>query len=286
VGQSRIERRQTCIDASTVRLDRDGDAEQIEETVARSLMLGVPRTLPYTRSTSFRQTLPAKRAHGKRSEMNTVSEMNGEETAPDAPASAVLEELGSGFGRRPAILRGIIAAAVLIGIAIAIIALRGHNGQASTAQGAVGPLDSRSPVLKQPAPNFALRDTSGKVVRLSDLRGQVVLINFWATWCAPCRQEMPAIEQAYRDQKSQSFTVLEVDDQEPTSDVLAFAHQLGETPPILLDENGAVTAQYALKGLPDSFFVDRQGIVRGVSYGPMTQESILKNIESARQAAP
>ena len=190
--------------------------------------------------------------------------------------------------RRPshAVLRGGITAVALIGIAIAIIVLRGHGSGAGANTAGAGPLDHHSPALGQPAPNFALRDTSGRLVRLSDLRGQVVLVNFWATWCGPCRQELPAIEQVYQEQQDQGFTVLEVDDQEPAGDVLAFAHQLGQLPPILLDNSGAVVAQYGLKGLPDSFFIDRQGIVRAVSYGPMTRQSILRNIESARPAAP
>lgn len=212
--------------------------------------------------------------------------MNGDELREDPAAAGATETPADRARRRPALLRGILAAVALVGIAIAIIAFRGHGGPSSAAQAGAGPLDSRSPAVGRPAPNFALRDTSGRLVRLSDLRGQVVLVNFWASWCGPCKQELPAIEQVYREQQGQGFTTLEVDDQEPPSDVLAFAHQVGRLPPIVLDTSGAVTAQYGLKGLPDSFFIDRQGNVRAVSYGPMTRQSILKNIESARQAAP
>lgn len=97
-------------------------------------------------------------------------------------------------------------------IAAAILLLRGFGARSASHGGDTGPLDGRAPTLNQPAPNFALRDPDGHLVRLGDLRGQVVLVNFWATWCVPCRQELPDIAQVYREQRDQGFTVLEVNE--------------------------------------------------------------------------
>jgi cytochrome c biogenesis protein CcmG/thiol:disulfide interchange protein DsbE len=180
-------------------------------------------------------------------------------------------------------LRGAACVVAVLVIAATIAILHGHSGShpSSTASGA---LDSRSPVLNQPAPDFALVDLNGKRVRLGDLRGQIVLVNFWATWCGPCRAELPAIDDVYREQRDSGFTVLEVNEQESSADVSAFMSQIGQMPPVILDTNGSVMTQYRLKGLPDSFVIDRQGIVRGLSFGPVSRETILKYIDGARAA--
>jgi cytochrome c biogenesis protein CcmG, thiol:disulfide interchange protein DsbE len=111
------------------------------------------------------------------------------------------------------------------------------------------------------------------------------LVNFWATWCIPCRQEMPAIAQVYTEQRGQGFTVLEVNEQETPADVQAFLAQLGPTPPVVLDSAGSVMRQYRFKGLPDSVVVDPQGNVRSISYGPLTRAALLRDIDGARAAA-
>ena len=147
-------------------------------------------------------------------------------------------------------------------------------------------LDNRPPVVGQPAPDFALRGLDGRGVRLSDLRGQIVLINFWATWCVPCRDELPAIEQVYREQSGQGFTALEVNEQETATAISSFAARIGDMPPVVIDSDASVMHQYLKKvpipGLPDSFVVDRQGIVRNLSYGPISRQTLLTYIDSAR----
>jgi peroxiredoxin len=126
----------------------------------------------------------------------------------------------------------------------------------------------------QPAPAFALEDTAGRTVRLADLRGKVVLVNFWATWCAPCRTEMPEIEQVYREHRARGFEVVAIDVQEGPAEVQGFMSELGLTFPALLDRDGSASRAYRARALPSSFLVDRQGVVRYLKIGPLTTDSL------------
>lgn len=132
-----------------------------------------------------------------------------------------------------------------------------------------------SPQVDSPAPDFSLKTLTGETIRLSDLQGQAVMVNFWATWCPPCRAEMPAIQQVYDKYRGQNFTVLAVNLQEGEAQVADFAGQMGLTFPILIDQEGTVFARYRVNGLPSTFFVDRQGVIRTVTLGgPMTEAFI------------
>jgi peroxiredoxin len=121
----------------------------------------------------------------------------------------------------------------------------------------------------QPAPEFALTSVDGGTVRLSEHRGRVVLLNFWATWCAPCRAEMPDLQRTYQAYRDRGFEVLAIDVQEAASDVQPFLAELSLTFPALLDQDAAVSRLYLARGLPSSFLVDRQGTVRYVRVGTL-----------------
>lgn len=136
-----------------------------------------------------------------------------------------------------------------------------------------------APLVGHPAPEFTLTATDGSQVALSDLRGKVVLINFWATWCPPCRAEMPAIQQAYDRFRDQGFLVLAVNQQEDVASVVRFMSEQRLTFPALLDSNARVSADYQARALPSSFFVDRRGIIRVVYRGPMSRGMIEGAIE-------
>ena len=165
-------------------------------------------------------------------------------------------------------LIGRVVAAV-IAVAAVILLLR----PSSSAQGPNG----GPPVVGHPAPDFALRDTSGKEVRLSDERGHVVLLNFWATWCVPCRTEMPAIERVYRSHRSQ-FTAFGIDKQEPLGDVHSYAERYGLTFPLLLDPSLSAWNAYQVRIQPVSFWIDRNGVIRSIHYGPMSAATIERQI--------
>ncbi len=123
------------------------------------------------------------------------------------------------------------------------------------------------------APAFTLATLDGKSVASSDLRGKVVLVNFWATWCPPCRSEMPDIESTYQAHRAE-FVVLAINDAENNGAVKPFVDQFHFTFPILLDRDGAVARLFQVQALPTSFFIDRAGIIRAANVGQMDRAYI------------
>ena len=111
------------------------------------------------------------------------------------------------------------------------------------------------------APGFTLNDMDGESYALHDFRGKVVLINFWATWCPPCRKEMPALEALYKKLGDESFAVLAVNQWEDPDHVFAYTGELNVFPtfPILFDPESAISEKYRVKGLPTSFLIDKKG---------------------------
>jgi thiol-disulfide isomerase/thioredoxin len=110
-----------------------------------------------------------------------------------------------------------------------------------------------------PAPTVALTDLEGRARALGDFRGQVVFLNFWATWCGPCRQEMPALEALYRAYRDRGFVVLGVNFKATTREVRAFWDDFRLSFPALLDTDAKVSEAFRVRGLPVSFMLDRQG---------------------------
>ena len=122
--------------------------------------------------------------------------------------------------------------------------------------------------LGELAPNFQLRDLNGHPVALSDLRGKVVLLNFWATWCGPCRVEMPAMEELYRTFSRKDFEILAVStDAQGVAVTRPFQQENHLTFPILHDADYRVGLIYGARSLPMTFMVDRQGVVRHQVFG-------------------
>ena len=128
-----------------------------------------------------------------------------------------------------------------------------------------------APEVGAVAPDFTLANLNGASVGLSELRGQVVLINFWATWCVPCRVEMPAIQARYNDG---DFAVLAVNFDESAEKVRAFADELGLDFPILLDPGGKIQELYRVRGYPSSYFVDTNGVIQFIHIGEMSNADL------------
>ena len=124
------------------------------------------------------------------------------------------------------------------------------------------------------APDFALTDLEGNPFRLSDLRGKVVFINFWATWCPPCRAEMPEIEAIYQEYKDKGVVVVGVDIMETEAEVRQFVQRGGYSWTFVIDKTGEVTAGYSIAAIPTSIFIDREGIIRAVNIGAMTKRAM------------
>ncbi|VAW78316.1 hypothetical protein MNBD_GAMMA13-676 [hydrothermal vent metagenome] len=118
-----------------------------------------------------------------------------------------------------------------------------------------------------PAPDFALKNNSGKNLRLSEFRGEVVMINFWASWCAPCRQEMPLLEELYSQYQPMGFTILGVNVEEDSSKAKQMLRDIPVSFPILFDNNSKVSKLYNVVAMPSTVLVDRNGNVRYLHQG-------------------
>lgn len=119
-----------------------------------------------------------------------------------------------------------------------------------------------------PAPDFVLTDTQGQTWQLSQLKGQVVFINFWATWCPPCLRELPAMQRLYAMMPKDRFKMLALLNNDKLSLGEFIAGQKGYTMPVLDDSDNRVGTQYRLTGLPETFIVDKEGILREHFIGP------------------
>jgi peroxiredoxin len=128
--------------------------------------------------------------------------------------------------------------------------------------------------------DFTLKDLSGKTWTFSELRGKVVLVNFWATWCPPCRKEMPDLETLYTRFGSKGFVVLGISDEE-TAEVEPFIRDHKISFPVLLDPSRKVNELFVVQGIPKSFVYDRQGKLVAQSIDMRTQKQFLEMLEKA-----
>lgn len=125
-------------------------------------------------------------------------------------------------------------------------------------------------VVGRPAPDFALSDLNDKPYRLSDFRGKVVFLNFWATWCKPCREEMPSMEILNKNFEKDGLVILAVsiDRVTTTKEIPPFVKGLNLTFPVLIDSWGKTDKPYKRMGVPETFIIDQEGIIREIVIGP------------------
>lgn len=143
-----------------------------------------------------------------------------------------------------------------------------------------------APALGQPAPDFRLASLTGEQVRLSDLRGHVVIVNFWASWCGPCEQETPRFVAWAQRHGDAGLRILGVNTlfQDSRAAVEEFARRYAVGYPILLDESGAVARQWVVQFLPRSYVLDRAGVVRFVKQGELTDEDFAAEVQPLLEA--
>ena len=184
-------------------------------------------------------------------------------------------------------LRVLLAGGFIVGLLMAA-ALAGtdqfnrlRTAASSAREASSLPVAAAGPLVGDPAPDFELVEAgTGNKQRLSDFRGRPVLVNFWATWCAPCRTEMPALEKAAITYRNAGLQVLAVNFGESQPAVLAFAAELGLQLPLLLDSDGAVQATYRVPGYPSSYFIDRQARVAAVHLGILTEDQLVARLST------
>lgn len=135
--------------------------------------------------------------------------------------------------------------------------------------------------MKKPAPDFTLKSRSGKNLRLSDFRGQVVMLNFWASWCGPCRQEMPLLEEMSKKYSRLGFTLLGVNVDEDSSKGLKLLEKIPVTFPILFDNKSEVSEMLNVDAMPTTYLIDRDGNIRfhHRGYKPGYEQSYEKQIK-------
>lgn len=188
---------------------------------------------------------------------------------------------------------GVAALAIaVVGLAIWWLEFRGNAGsdRLADAPGIIELPAHLNPTGQPPAaepgraaPDFELRDPGGRLVRLSEFRGQVVLVNFWASWCGPCRAEAPALV-ALAETMTGNLVILGVDQQETLDAVESFIDEFSITYPVVLDHDGEVSEAYRVgRGLPVSFVVGRNGVIQSVIAGQVREDHLAALRGFARQ---
>ncbi len=175
----------------------------------------------------------------------------------------------------------ITLAAVLLGfLVLSGCAPVGAEDVAAAAAEPVAPdaFEGPAPKVGEMAPDFTLPDLDGNQVSLLDLRGKIVFLNFWATWCPPCRAEMPEMEIIYQEYKDMGLAVIGIDIQESEDEVRSFIEEAGYSWTFLLDTTGKVTVMYQVSGIPTSYFIDEDGIIRAINIGAMSRATMDVNL--------
>jgi peroxiredoxin len=148
-------------------------------------------------------------------------------------------------------------------------------------------MGSRVPAVGMPVEDFKLIDLDGKAHYLSQYRGKIVLVNFWATWCKPCTTEMPAMQMTYDKLRETGFVVLAINELEDDAKVREHIKQYGHTFPVLMDRDNKVANQFGVFGLPVSVFIDHEGRLQEyIKGGLLTEQKIEETVARIQKQEP
>ncbi len=138
------------------------------------------------------------------------------------------------------------------------------------------------PEVGKPAPDFTLQTLGGQTVRLGELKGKVVFVNLWATWCPPCREEMPSMVRLYNFMRTRGVEILAVSEDNDREALKAFVEKYQVTFPVLPDENKRIYNLYRATGVPETHLIDRSGVLRSSTIGPFdwTSPEVVRTVES------
>jgi cytochrome c biogenesis protein CcmG/thiol:disulfide interchange protein DsbE len=136
---------------------------------------------------------------------------------------------------------------------------------------------SQNPWIDKPAPDFRLPSLDGQAISLTDFKGKPVLINFWATWCGPCRGEMPFIQQVYEEWQGRGLILLAINIGETPSQVAEFMQSQGLSFPVLVDTEGKVAEKYNIQYIPSTFFIARDGIIQNMKVGAFQSKAEIES---------
>lgn len=194
-------------------------------------------------------------------------------------------------GRR--LLRSFVYPAVVIALIAGVIwyiEYRPDEARSPTGE-AYGPVDLPAEFVPEGAkvaaevgalaPDFLLEQLDGPDLRLSDFRGQPVVLNFWASWCSPCRKEMPQFVRAYDEYKDEGLVIIGLNLQEGKDIARRFAEDYGMDFPIVIDRDGEMRDRYRALGLPTTYFIDSEGVVRSIFQGPFVEERDGTDVQDA-----
>jgi len=154
-----------------------------------------------------------------------------------------------------------------------------RSGDSGTSNNAVADDADAAPVVGAHAPDFVAETLSGDEVHLRNLRGKPVVLNFWATWCPPCRAEMPMLQEYYTKHAGE-YAMVAVNDAEPPEQVKGFIEQQGFTFTVALDPKQAIVGKYRIQGFPTTFFIDADGVIRYTHVGMLDEDTLQAGLQS------
>ncbi len=184
----------------------------------------------------------------------------------------------------PQVVAAIAGVATLVAL-IVVIGLVMRGGTERSGLGIIS-IGRATDVRPRPAPDFVLTSFDGQRIQLSDYRGQIVVLNFWATWCPPCRVEAPVLQRAAERLESAGVTILGIDVWDDQAAAIEFLNEMGVTYLNAEDSTRLIPVEFGVTGLPETFVIDRQGVLVRRWVGPLTDDELDELLAPVLAAAP